>query len=49
MPLLEDKFRKNLATCFSGQRCQEITKICMDQDRLESMHVHEFMGLLTPN
>ncbi|MAB50827.1 MULTISPECIES: 2-methylcitrate dehydratase [Marinobacter] len=45
IPLLEDKFRHNLATRFPGQRCDEIFHLCKDQARLEATPVHEFVGM----
>ena len=46
IPLLEDKFRANLATRFPAQRCDRIFELCKDQERLEQTAVHEFMELL---
>ncbi|WP_434729261.1 2-methylcitrate dehydratase [Pseudomonas soli] len=45
MPLLEAKFRENLATRFVRQRCEEIVALCKDQARLEAMPVHRFVDL----
>lgn len=45
MPLLEQKFRANLATRFSGQRCGVISGLCKDQATLEKTPVQEFVGL----
>lgn len=45
IPLLEDKFRTNLATRFPAQRCEQILALCKDQQRLEQMAVHRFMDL----
>lgn len=45
LPLLENKFRENLATRFVGQRCQEIFSLCNDQQSLESACAHDFLGL----
>ena len=45
IPLLEDKFRHNLATRFPGQRCDQIFHLCKDQARLEATPVHEFVGM----
>ncbi|CRI56339.1 2-methylcitrate dehydratase [Pseudomonas sp. CCOS 191] len=45
MPLLEAKFRENLATRFARQRCEEIVALCKDQARLEGMPVHRFVDL----
>ena len=41
--LLEEKFRHNLATRFTGQRCAQIVELCNDQARLESTPVNEFV------
>lgn len=46
IPLLEDKFRSNLATRFPVKRVQQIFALCKDQERLEAMPVNEFMDLL---
>lgn len=46
IPLLEAKFKANLATRFPARRCQGIFDLCQDQARLESTPVHEFMDLL---
>jgi len=45
IPLLEEKFRANLATCFVGQRCEEIFSLCNSQQELEGTPVNEFAGL----
>lgn len=45
IPLLEDKFRNNLATRFPKQRCEQIFELCKDQQRLEQTPVQEFVGL----
>ena len=45
IPLLEDKFRANLATRFPGQQCQQIVELCKDQKELEQTSVHEFVGM----
>jgi 2-methylcitrate dehydratase len=45
LPLLEAKFRANLATRFVRQRCEEIVALCRDQARLEAMPVHRFVDL----
>ncbi|MCA9017131.1 MAG: MmgE/PrpD family protein, partial [Planctomycetaceae bacterium] len=46
IPLLEAKFRANLATRFPARRCEEIFNLCKDQVQLEAMPVNEFMDLL---
>lgn len=45
IPLLEKKFRANLATRFPAGRCEEIFALCRDQQKLEQTPVHEFMDL----
>ena len=45
IPLLEDKFRANLATRFTGQRSGEILALCKDQARLEATPVNRFVDL----
>jgi 2-methylcitrate dehydratase len=46
IPLLEDKFKANLATRFTGQRSGEIFSLCKDQALLESTPVNRFVDLL---
>ena len=43
MPLLEAKFRANLATRFPAQRCQQIMSLCEDAAQLSATPVHRFM------
>jgi len=45
VPLLESKFRTNLARRFAPGRCEAIWKLCRDQKRLEATPVHEFTDL----
>ena len=45
IPILESKFKNNLATRFSGKKCNEIYEICMAQDTLEDMLVNDFVNL----
>ena len=45
IPLLVEKFERNLATQFSDQRCREILSLCLDQESLETTSVPEFMNL----
>ena len=47
IPLLEDKFKANLATRFTTQRSAEIFALCKDQARLEATPVNRFMDLFT--
>jgi 2-methylcitrate dehydratase len=46
IPLLEDKFKANLATRFPAKRCKKIFELCKDQAKLEQTPVNEFMDLL---
>jgi 2-methylcitrate dehydratase len=45
IPLLESKFKSNLATRFPAKRAAEIFALCKDQQRLEQTPVNEFMDL----
>ena len=45
IPLLVEKFERNLETQFSSLRSEEILAICSDQAKLESTKVTEFMEL----
>jgi 2-methylcitrate dehydratase len=45
IPLLEEKFKANLATRFAGQRVSEIFALCKDQAALEATAVHRFVDL----
>lgn len=46
IPLLEEKFRANLATSFPAHRCEEIFSLCKNQQTLEQTPVHQFMSML---
>jgi 2-methylcitrate dehydratase len=46
IPMLEAKFRRNLASCFPNERCDEIFALCQDQSVLEATPVNELMDLL---
>ena len=46
IPLLEEKFRANLASRFPQDRCDEIFALCSDQKALEATPVNEFADLL---
>jgi 2-methylcitrate dehydratase len=46
IPLLEEKFKTNLASRFPAKRCSEIFALCKDQKQLEQTAVHEFMEML---
>ncbi|MER1154095.1 hypothetical protein ACLBYN_65535, partial [Pseudomonas aeruginosa] len=45
-PLLQEKFKANLATRFPPQRCQRIFDLCSHQASLEATPVNRFMDLL---
>ena len=45
IPLLEAKFKANLATRFTAQRSAEIFALCKDQARLEATSVSRFVDL----
>jgi len=45
IPLLEEKFKNNLATRFAPQRCEQLVTVCKDQAGLEALPVHRFMEL----
>ncbi len=47
VPLLEAKFRTNLARRFPVKQQHAILAACRDQARLETMPVHEFVDLFT--
>jgi 2-methylcitrate dehydratase len=46
IPVLEAKFRRNLATRFPPELCEEIFDLCKDPPRLGAMPVNEFMDLM---
>ena len=45
IPLLVEKFERNLATQFSNERCHAIQSLCSNQEDLESTSVIDFMEL----
>ncbi|MFQ3790408.1 2-methylcitrate dehydratase [Halomonas sp. A29] len=45
IPVLEEKFRRNLATRFPAGRCERIFSLCKDRAQLEAMAVHRFVDL----
>ncbi|MBD1558876.1 bifunctional 2-methylcitrate dehydratase/aconitate hydratase [Vibrio sp. S9_S30] len=49
IPVLEQKFLRNLQTRFTAMRSQQLFDLCADQQALESTPVHEFMSLFTIN
>jgi 2-methylcitrate dehydratase len=46
IPVLEQKFRRNLATRFPAGRVEQIFSLCKNQQSLESTPVNQFMDLL---
>ena len=45
IPLLEAKFRSNLATAFPAHRCERIYALCKDRQSLEQTPVQDFMAM----
>ncbi|MGR2741080.1 2-methylcitrate dehydratase [Billgrantia sp. Q4P2] len=45
IPILEEKFRRNLATRFPAGRCQRIFQLCRNREQLEAMPVYRFVDL----
>ncbi len=45
IPVLEAKFKRNLATRFPTERCDAIFDLCKDEKRLHATPVNEFMDL----
>ena len=45
IPLLEAKFRTNLARRFPSRQQQAIAAVSLDQKALEAMPVHEYVDL----
>jgi 2-methylcitrate dehydratase len=48
IPLLEAKFRKNLARRYGPEKQQTILDACSDQARLEDMTVNDFIDMFVP-
>jgi 2-methylcitrate dehydratase len=46
MPLLVEKFERNLARRFPAKQQKAILQLCLDQQRLEATPVHEFVDLM---
>ena len=46
IPLLIEKFKNNLRTQFSQSRSQVILNLCLDESKLESTTVSDFMELM---
>jgi len=45
MPLLIEKFKRNLGRCFGPGQQQAILEVCLDRKRLGSIPVQEFVGM----
>jgi len=45
IPLLEAKFKTNLARCFPAKRQKKIMDLCLDQKKLEATPVNEFVDM----
>lgn len=45
IPVLVDKFKRNLASRFPASRCDDIYTLCKDQGKLEATYVNKFMDL----
>ncbi len=45
IPLLARKFNTNLARCFAGERRKAILDVSLDQEKLESIPVNEYVDL----
>jgi 2-methylcitrate dehydratase len=48
IPKLEQKFARNLRTCFEESRAAKIEALCLDHELLIEKSVPEFMDLLVP-
>jgi 2-methylcitrate dehydratase len=46
IPLLVEKFERNLARCFPAQQQKAILELCKDQQRLEQTPVNDFVDLM---
>jgi len=49
IPVLIDKFKNNLNTIFSSSRSEVILKLCLDENKLRSTSIIEFMDLFIPD
>lgn len=47
IPLLVEKFERNVARVFAEKRRRAITIVCLDRERLAALPVNEFLDLLT--
>jgi len=45
IPLLEQKFLRNLNTCFDDEKSKKIYDLCLNQDKLEKTTVQDFMSM----
>ena len=45
LPLLEEKFRNNIASRFTQEQAEKIMTLCSDRQRFEATPVNEFMAL----
>lgn len=45
IPVLVEKFRRNIAGRLSAKNCEKILQLCANQEQLESMPFHEFSDL----
>lgn len=46
IPLLVEKFRRNVESRFTRERAQQIVGVCLDREGLQKMPVHEFVNAL---
>lgn len=46
IPLLEEKFRRNLRSCFTPARSERLWGLCSNQQALEAFSVSDFMALM---
>ncbi|HET7307535.1 MAG TPA: bifunctional 2-methylcitrate dehydratase/aconitate hydratase [Gammaproteobacteria bacterium] len=46
IPVLKEKFARNVATQLNGEQCQELTALANNHDALSTMPVADFMALL---
>ncbi len=48
IPILEEKFKRNLATRFPSDQCKAIFSLCKESGRLNKTPVHEFVSMFVP-
>ncbi|NIR28239.1 MAG: bifunctional 2-methylcitrate dehydratase/aconitate hydratase [Gammaproteobacteria bacterium] len=46
IPLLEEKFRRNIATRLPPRACERLVAVCAEQERLEETPVNELMDIM---